>query len=466
MEKPNQIKLGDHPKGISSLFFTEMWERLSYYGMRALLVLYLVKSLGFSDKDAGTIYAYYTSFVYLTPVIGGYITDRYLSYKFAIYLGSVLMLLGHLSLALPNLNYFYTGLCLLALGNGFFKPNISTIFGRLYLEKPQLRDSGFTIFYMGINLGGLFGPIIAGSLGEKVDWHLGFLSAGVGMAIGILVFYLGSRSLPPSIWSKGQSPSRSISNPTIHTSGNPLDSNQNELKPDNDSISKIFLIGLLSFFSIFFWMAFEQMGTSLNLFALRNTDRFLFGWEIPASLLQSLNPLMILVFGPVLSYLWSYLAKTNKNPNPIMKFVISLVLLGFGFLVMVFAAKLAETGVVVSIFFLVSVYFWNTLSELCLSPVGLSFVSQMAPVRFASLLMGIWFLCTAFGHYAAGILSGYQRELGSMVNFYALFVIVSWCAALVLYLIYLWKKSSIVRLLDGNSVLVKPNAPIRASIET
>lgn len=466
MEKPNQIKLGDHPKGISSLFFTEMWERLSYYGMRALLVLYLVKSLGFSDKDAGTIYAYYTSFVYLTPVIGGYITDRYLSYKFAIYLGSVLMLLGHLSLALPNLNYFYTGLCLLALGNGFFKPNISTIFGRLYLEKPQLRDSGFTIFYMGINLGGLFGPIIAGSLGEKVDWHLGFLSAGVGMAIGILVFYLGSRSLPPSIWSKGQSPSRSISNPTIHTSGNPLDSNRNELKPDNDSISKIFLIGLLSFFSIFFWMAFEQMGSSLNLFALRNTDRFLFGWEIPASLLQSLNPLMILVFGPVLSYLWSYLAKTNKNPNPIMKFVISLVLLGFGFLVMVFAAKLAETGVVVSIFFLVSVYFWNTLSELCLSPVGLSFVSQMAPVRFASLLMGIWFLCTAFGHYAAGILSGYQRELGSMVNFYALFVIVSWCAALVLYLIYLWKKSSIVRLLDGNSVLVKPNAPIRASIET
>lgn len=466
MEKPNQIKLGDHPKGISSLFFTEMWERLSYYGMRALLVLYLVKSLGFSDKDAGTIYAYYTSFVYLTPVIGGYITDRYLSYKFAIYLGSVLMLLGHLSLAIPNLNYFYTGLCLLALGNGFFKPNISTIFGRLYLEKPQLRDSGFTIFYMGINLGGLFGPIIAGSLGEKVDWHLGFLSAGVGMAVGILVFYLGSRSLPASIWTKEQTPSRPNSNPTIHTSGNPLDSYRNELKPDNDSISKIFLIGLLSFFSIFFWMAFEQMGTSLNLFALRNTDRSLFGWEIPASLLQSLNPLMILVFGPVLSYLWSYLAKTSKNPNPILKFVISLILLGIGFLVMVFAAKQAETGVVVSIFFLVSVYFWNTLSELCLSPVGLSFVSQMAPVRFASLLMGIWFLCTAFGHYAAGILSGYQRELGSMVNFYALFVIVSWCAAFVLYLIYLWKKSSIVRLLDGNSVLVKPNAPIRASIET
>ncbi|MCW7472222.1 peptide MFS transporter [Leptospira levettii] len=457
MEKSYQNKLEEHPKGITSLFLTEMWERLSYYGMRALLVLYLVNALGFSDKDAGVIYAYYTSFVYLTPVIGGYITDRYLSYRFAIYLGSILMLLGHLSLAMSGLTYFYLGLCLLALGNGFFKPNISTIFGRLYVEKPNLRDSGFTIFYMGINLGGLLGPIISGSLGEKVDWHLGFLSAGIGMAIGILVFYFGSKSLPNSIWEK-----------TKRTSETQTDESSTSLNvSENEVMSKIALIGLLSFFSIFFWMAFEQMGSSLNLFALRHTDRSVFGFEIPASILQSLNPLMILVFGPLVSLLWTSLSKTNRNPNPILKFVISLFFLGVGFLVMVFAANKAETGVSVSLFFLVFVYFWNTLSELCLSPVGLSFVSKMAPTKFASFLMGTWFLSTAFGHYAAGILSGYQREWGSMAHFYGLFVIVSWFASLILFGIYLWKKKSILPLLESEKTRkLDSSSPIRVSIET
>ncbi|TGL99358.1 peptide MFS transporter [Leptospira jelokensis] len=451
MAEPHQIQLKDHPKGISTLFLTEMWERLSFYGMRAILVLYLVGSLGLTDKDAGIIYGYYTSFVYLTPVIGGYITDRFLSYRFAIYLGSILMLFGHLSLAISKLEFFYLGLFLIAVGNGFFKPTISTIFGRLYLEKPNLRDSGFTIFYMGINLGGLLGPIIAGSLGEKVDWHLGFLSAGVGMAIGILVFYFGSHSLPSFVWKKEtkdnekQTSEVSVSLPSKGSNQSQPTFGNAQVHPE--VFAKVSLIGLLSFFSIFFWMAFEQMGTSLNLFALRHTDRSFFGWEVPASLLQSLNPLMILVFGPMVSGLWMHLAQSKKNPNPILKFVISLVLLGIGFLVMVFAAREAETGVSVSLLFLVSVYFWNTVSELCLSPVGLSFVSKMAPVRFASLLMGIWFLSTAFGHYAAGILSGYQKEWGSMVHFYGFFVLVSWFAALVLYGIYLWKRKTIERLL-------------------
>lgn len=440
MAEPNQTQVSSHPKGISALFLTEMWERLSYYGMRALLVLYLVQSLGFSDKDAGIIYGYYTSFVYLTPVIGGYLTDRYFSYRFAIYLGSVLMLLGHLSLAVPGLEFFYLGLFLIAIGNGFFKPNISTIFGRLYVEKPNLRDSGFTIFYMGINVGGLLGPVIAGSLGEKVDWHLGFFSASVGMAIGMIVFYLGSQSLPDFVWQKE----------TKENLKQTSELSQGKREDFENDMAKLILIGLLSFFSIFFWMAFEQMGSSLNLFALRHTNRDFFGLEIPASLLQSLNPLMILVFGPMISGLWMSLAKSNQNPNPILKFVMSLFLLGIGFLVMVFAANQAETGVSVSILFLVSVYFWNTLSELCLSPVGLSFVSKMAPVRYASLLMGIWFLSTAFGHYAAGILSGYQNEWGSMVNFYGFFVLVSWSAALLLYGIYLWKQKSIQTLLKAD----------------
>ncbi|TGL70783.1 peptide MFS transporter [Leptospira levettii] len=457
MEKSYEIKLEKQPKGITSLFLTEMWERLSYYGMRALLVLYLVNALGFSDKDAGVIYAYYTSFVYLTPVIGGYITDRYLSYRFAIYLGSVLMLFGHLSLAISGLSYFYLGLCLLALGNGFFKPNISTIFGRLYVEKPNLRDSGFTIFYMGINLGGLLGPIISGTLGEKVDWHLGFLSAGLGMAIGIFVFYFGSKSLPKSIWEK----TKGINLTHAHENATLTNDSENEVVP------KIALIGLLSFFSIFFWMAFEQMGSSLNLFALRHTDRNVFGIEIPASIFQSLNPLMILIFGPFVSFLWTSLSKTNRNPNPILKFVISLFFLGLGFLVMVFAANKAESGVSVSLFFLVFVYFWNTISELCLSPVGLSFVSKMAPTKFASFLMGTWFLSTAFGHYAAGILSGYQREWGSMANFYGFFVIVSWFASFILLGIYLWKKNSILPLLESEKTRkLDSSSPIRGSIET
>ncbi|PJZ45362.1 peptide MFS transporter [Leptospira brenneri] len=435
MEKQNQIELElhEHPKGITPLFLTEMWERLSYYGMRALLVLYLVKSLGFSDADAGAVYAFYTSFVYLTPVLGGFLTDRFLSYKFSIYLGSFLMLCGHVSLAFSDLSFFYLGLILLALGNGFFKPNMSTIFGRLYDGKPGLRDSGFTIFYMGINLGGLIGPIICGSLGERVDWHLGFLSAGVGMAIGMVVFYFGSKRLPDSIWQKQKEG-------FVNTDSGVEDS---ETKP------KILLIVLLSFFSIFFWMAFEQMGSSLNLFALRNTDRFLLGMEIPASVLQSINPLFILLFGPIVSVIWAGLAKRNQNPNPVLKFVLSLVLLGIGFLVMVVAAKYAETGVSVSILFLVFVYFWNTLSELCLSPVGLSFVSFMAPTKYASVLMGIWFLSNAFGHYAAGILSGYQNQWGSMTNFYGFFVLCSWIGAILLYGIYTWRKKSILHLLKG-----------------
>lgn len=433
MEKQNQIEAHVHPKGITPLFLTEMWERLSYYGMRALLVLYLVKSLGFSDVDAGAVYAFYTSFVYLTPVLGGYLTDRFLSYKFSIYLGSFLMFCGHISLAFSDLSFFYSGLVLLALGNGFFKPNMSTIFGRLYAGKPGLRDSGFTIFYMGINLGGLIGPIVCGSLGERVDWHLGFLSAGLGMAIGMVVFYFGSKRLPNTIWEKQKDLGGSLA----------LTANDSQTKP------KILLIVLLSFFSIFFWMAFEQMGSSLNLFALRNTDRSLFGVEIPASVLQSINPLFILLFGPIVSTLWSALAKRDKNPNPVLKFVFSLILLGIGFLVMVVAAKYAETGIAVSILFLVFVYFWNTLSELCLSPVGLSFVSHMAPVKYASLLMGIWFLSNAFGHYAAGILSGYQNQWGSMTNFYGFFVLCSWLGAILLYGIYSLKKKSILTLLKG-----------------
>jgi POT family proton-dependent oligopeptide transporter len=419
MEKQNQT-LGSHPKGLPTLFFTEMWERLSYYGMRALLVLYLVKELHFTDEKAGQVYGLYTSLVYLTPILGGFLADRYLGYKKSIYLGSILMLGGHIALALPKSEFFYFGLCLLILGNGFFKPNMSTIVGRLYEDKPQLRDSGYTIFYMGINLGGLIGPIICGSLGEKVDWHYGFGAAGIGMAIGLLVFYFGTRSLPERIWESSNERSLRVN------------------EEDSQMKYKILLILILSVFSILFWMAFEQMGSSMNLFADRFTERKFFHWEIPASFFQSINPLFILCLSPVVAILWSRLSIFKLNPDPILKFVISLALLGVGFLVMVYAAKTKNEVGLVSVWFLFGAYFFNTLSELLLSPVGLSFVSATAPSKYAGMLMGIWFLSTAFGHYIAGFLAGYFSSFPNLTDFFLFFVITSWVGAIVL--LGLWFK--------------------------
>lgn len=432
MEIPNQ-KL-KHPKGITPLFLTEMWERMSYYGMRAILVLYLVVSEKKTDEEAGQIYALYTAFVYLTPVLGGYITERFFGYKQAIYLGAILMMFGHLSLAIHNSSSFYIGLVLLALGNGFFKPNISTVFGRLYEERKELKDSGYTIFYMGINLGGLLGPLFCGFLAEWVDWHLGFFAAGVGMGIGVLIFYFGTKRFETKVWDWKESP-RLIS----------LESQKSNLSQDSPHLDsqRIYLIVLLSFFSIFFWMSFEQMGSSLNLFALRYTDRHVFGLEIPASFLQSVNPLFILLLAPVLSFFWGKLSQRNLDPNPVVKFAIGLFIMGLGFLIMVFASDLAESGALVSVWFLIAVYFWNTVSELFLSPVGLSFVSKTAPQGKTSLLMGVWFLCTAFGHYLAGILSGFQRKMGSLSDFYSVFVISSILAGFALLGIYYLKRKEI-----------------------
>ncbi len=419
MEKSHEV-LTKHPSGLPTLFFTEMWERMSYYGMRALLVLYLVKELAFTDEKAGQVYGLYTSLVYLTPILGGFLADRYLGYKRSIFIGSLLMLCGHFSLAFPHIESFYLGLSLLILGNGFFKPNMSTIVGRLYETKPSLRDSGYTIFYMGINLGGLIGPIVCGSLGEKVNWHYGFGAAGIGMAIGICVFYIGSQKLPAHIWANERN-------------------NESKVLSEKEGVGErysILLILILSFFSILFWMAFEQMGSSMNLFADRNTDRFLLGKEIPASFFQSINPLFILLLSPVLATAWNRLSVYKMNPDPILKFVFSLVLLGIGFLVMVWACQSKNSLGLVSVWFLFGAYFFNTLSELLLSPVGLSFVSATAPKKSAGMLMGIWFLSTAFGHYLAGYLSGFLSGFTDQADFFSFFVVTSWLGALLLFILW------------------------------
>jgi POT family proton-dependent oligopeptide transporter len=418
MEESHET-ISRHPKGLPTLFFTEMWERLSYYGMRALLVLYLVKELHFTDEKAGRLYGLYTSLVYLTPIFGGFLADRYLGYRRSIYLGSILMLCGHISLAVPSLESFYLGLGLLILGNGFFKPNMSTVVGRLYENKPNLRDSGYTIFYMGINLGGLIGPIICGSLGEKVNWHYGFGAAGFGMAIGLIIFYFGSRNLPEHIW--------------VNERSKPIIMDE---KLDSHFKYRVSLILLLSIFSILFWMAFEQMGSSLNLFADRYTDRSLLGIEIPASFFQSINPLFILCLSPLIAYLWKRLSFFSLNPDPILKFVISFLLLSIGFLVMVWAAKTQNQIGMVSAWFLLGAYFFNTLSELLLSPVGLSFVSGTAPAKYVGMLMGFWFLSTAFGHYIAGYLAGYFNSFPSLADFFLFFVYTSLFGAVVLFLLW------------------------------
>ncbi len=418
MEIQNQIT--KHPNGLGTLFFTEMWERFSYYGMRALLVLYLVNHLQYTDKEAGHLYGIYTSLVYLTPLIGGYLADRYLGHLKSVYLGSFLMILGHFSLALETEVTFFLGLALLILGNGFFKPNISTLLGSLYRDRPGLQDSGFTIFYMGINLGALFGPIVTGSLADYIGWHYGFGVAGVGMVLGVLIFRLGAKSFAQI---RALDYNHQVKDQSVET---------------KDNFERIVLILVMAFFSIFFWMAFEQMGSSMNLFADRYTDRVVFGFEIPTAWLQSVNPLFILLFAPLTAELWRKLGIANKDPHPLKKFSMAMFILGLGFLVLVWASWGFKEGEKMGLFYLVFAYFWNTISELFLSPTGLSFVNKTAPAAYSSLLMGAWFSSNAIAHYLGGLFSGLMEEMGSYSQFFLLFVITSWAGGLVLYLFGIW----------------------------
>jgi len=411
----------DHPKALYFLFTIEMWERFSYYGMRALLVLYMVKFFVFNTEKAGNIYGIYTGLVYLTPLIGGYISDRYLGQKTCIVIGAILMMLGHFVLAIPDEMLFYTALSLLIIGNGFFKPNISSLVGQLYEENDPRRDSGFTIFYMGINLGAFLSPLICGTLGEKVGFHYGFASAGVGMLIGLLIFLVGQRKFIKDI---GNSPLRKELTPQ-NKGNSPL------LIQEKQRIAVIFI---LMFFSIFFWMSFEQAGSSLTLFADRSTDRLIpfFNWEFPVSYFQAINPILILVFAPIFSQMWLTLADFRKNPPVPIKFAIGLFLVSIGFVIMIFAAKYAEISKV-SFVWLIIVYLFHTLGELCISPVGLSVVTKLAPIQFISLLMAIWFLSSFFANLAAGVFAGSYDTL-SMHLFFAIPALITGIAAILMLL--------------------------------
>jgi POT family proton-dependent oligopeptide transporter len=432
---------GGHPRGLRTLFFTEMWERFSYYGMRAILILYLTAAaanggLGFDNEHAGAIYGWYTSLVYLAALPGGYIADRFLGQRRSVLLGGSIIALGHFSLAVPRLEFFYAGLALIIAGTGFLKPNVSTMVGTLYGPDDARRDGGFSIFYMGINLGAFIAPLAVGFLAQDAGfrgflvshghdpnsaWHFGFGAAGLGMVIGVVQFALGRRYFGPAV----EGPRDQTAAQREHLKA-PL---------SREDWSRLGAIAVLFVFSSLFWSAFEQAGSSLNLFADRMTDLRLFGRAFPSSWFQALNSLFIITLAPVFAWLWVALARRGREPSSPAKFAWGLFWVGAGFVVVAWGAVLAQKHGLASPAFLVVVYLFHTLGELCLSPVGLSTVTKLAPARFSSLMMGVWFFSLSVGNKVGGWVAGHFDPHGSLPGLFLTVAGFSIGAAVVLALL-------------------------------
>ncbi len=445
------LSASSQPKGLRILFFTEMWERFSYYGMRALLVLYLVNGLDEAREDALKLYGIYTALVYLTPIVGGHIADRWLGANRSVLVGGFLMSMGHFAMMFPD--KLYLALTLLVLGNGFFKPNISTMVGRLYEADDPRRDGGFTLFYMGINLGAFLAPLICGALGEKLGWHYGFGAAGVGMLIAVLIFSLGQgllhresaireritvrdwlivmsvswlmlllAALGVTFWDEivgfwkalpafvqyllvfGIVGGAFAEHFLLHAA--------ERVRLTREEWHRVLAIVILGFFVVLFWMGFEQAGGTMNLFAAEYTDRRMFGWEIPASYFQALNPLMIFLLAPLFSIFFVWVDRRRGGFSAPSKMALGMIVLGFGFLILAVAQEHARAVGKVSPVWLVLVYFFHTVGELFLSPVGLSMVTRLAPVQIASLMMGVWFTAIAVANYLAGALESMLADSG------------------------------------------------------
>lgn len=463
----NTVQKG-HPKGLYLLFFTEMWERFSYYGMRAIFTLFMVNALLFDKSLSSTIYGNYTGLVYLTPLIGGYVADRYWGNRRSIFVGGIMMAIGQFFMFLAGSFYtevglatmlMFTGLGFLIFGNGFFKPNISTMVGQLYPEGDKRVDSAFTIFYMGINLGAFIAPLVCGTLGEVYDtdglvvpaaFKWGFLAACIGMIISIISFELLKNKyiISPTGEPVGAKPEKAIKvegvkkkkmsaaqifnwsiislalfvffkgivaldliGAFIYTACIIAPASiitDKSLTPIEKQ--KIWVIFIIAFFVIFFWSAFEQAGASLTYFAQEQTDRSLFGSEVPASYFQSINAVAIVIFAPIFAFVWTKLGKKNREPSSPVKQALGLFLLAVGYLIIAMGVKDLDPSLKVSMFWLVTLYTVHTFGELCLSPIGLSMVVKLAPIRFASLLMGVWFLSTATANKFAGDLSSLYPE--------------------------------------------------------
>jgi POT family proton-dependent oligopeptide transporter len=384
-----------HPRGLSILFFTETWERFSYYGMRAILILYMVAppaqgGPGFSTARAASIYGWYTMLVYAAAIPGGLIADRFLGHSRAVLAGGILIACGHFSMAIHGLPFFFAGLALICAGTGLLKPNVSTMVGKLYAPADPRRDSGFSIFYMGINIGAMLSPLVCGYLGQRVDWHAGFAAAGIGMTLGLVTFAAGRRWLPEP---QGTTPPSGFREPSSR-------------RFTTAERRRLSVIGILFFFAVLFWGAFEQAGSSLTLFADRYTRLSLLGFSFPSSWFQVEQPLFVLILAPV--FAWTWLRMGKRQPSSPAKFAAGLLLVGVGFLILVPAAAAAQSrGIRVSPLWLTALYLVHTFGELCLSPVGLSLVTKLAPGRVVGLMMGVWFLATAFGNKLAGWVAGF-----------------------------------------------------------
>jgi POT family proton-dependent oligopeptide transporter len=471
-----------HPAGLSTLFFTEMWERFSYYGMRAILMLYMTKALAegglaFDEGYASLIYATYVSSVWYLPLIGGWLADRVLGARRAVLIGGIIIACGHYSMAIDSLPTFYAGLILIACGTGLLKPNISAMVGQLYSEDDKRRDAGFSIFYMGINLGAFLSPIVVGFLAQKQwfrtflssmgfdpnsAWHWGFGAAGVGMTLGLIQYLLGRKKLA----SVGVKPARveaeSSTGVDYLTLGLALvggvvgaglgfyigGSKLSALFPgvvgffagyltsitrqlNGDELKRVLVIFILFVFSILFWMTYEQAGSSLTLFADRFTQTTFLGWQYPSSWFQSVPAIFVIIFAPIIGAVWQKLG--DRQPSSPGKFTIGLFFAGIAFVVITFASTLAANGRV-SVMWLILVYFLQTIGELCLSPVGLSTVTKLSPRRMVGLMMGVWFLSISIGSYIAGLTARLFKgnDTSVLVRGFGMFAGITLLAAIVL----------------------------------
>ena len=381
----------NHPKGLYLLFFVEMWERFSFYGMRALIVLYMIQELMYSAQKAGNIYGLYTGLVYLTPLLGGYLADNFWGQRKCITTGATLMCCGLFLLAFGSKSFFLLALFLMICANGLFKSNISSVLGLLYGNDNTKKDSAYTIFYIGINLGAFISPLVCGTLAVNFGFKYGFAAAGVGMLIGIACYKLLENKL---LGNYGLTPIKS-SNHITKESNLPAQKQKEQLSA----------LIILMLFTIPFWICFEQAGSSLTLFAQYHTNRNVLGYEIPTEYFQSLNPFFIITLAPLVSILWENLKKKSKEPTSVEKFATSLFLIALSYILLAYAGILSESTKVSPLWLVVG-YFIMTIAELCLSPIGLSLVSKLAPKKFLSLMMGCWFLTSFLGNLIAGIWGG------------------------------------------------------------
>ncbi len=455
---PTDTAFFGHPRGLSTLFFTEMWERFSYYGMRALLLLYMTAplaagGLGFDAAQGGAVYGLYTSMAYMAALPGGWIADRLIGQRKAVLYGGIIISSGHFSMAIPSMVTFYLGLVLIVIGTGLLKGNVSVIVGQLYTPEDQRRDAGFSIFYMGINLGAFLAPLVCGYLGQRISWHMGFAAAGVGMAIGVVQYWFGARHLGDKglhpvpaaspqaaaalrsramLWGGAVAAVMAIVGLGGYTGALPITAvgvadaagvglllstvvffgwlfTSGDWTPAERK--RLIVIAVLFLASALFWSVFEQAGSTLNLFADRSTQNELFGLPFPSSWFQSLNSFFIFTLAPVFAWIWIALAKRGSEPSSPAKFVIALILVGLGFVTLMPPAGVAETGGKVSPMWLTATYLLHTVGELSLSPVGLSAMTRLAPARIAGLVMGVWFLGTSVGNFLGGRAAGFYESM-------------------------------------------------------